>query len=269
MHPDSSSDKSSAPDNNRSMNKVTYLLLESSWHFFNVLLAVDIRSGLLLYIDVATGRVVPLIDEDTPSHGDGKISLSNVDSMLRQSLLSVSLLTSSSSQDGKAKVLLLASSPNSQGRLVLLTSQGLCALENTSGDCLNDFRVACSETVQPMAITAKYNTVITTEYAKKVGEDVNGLKAVVLDIVPSDISHNSEPFEAMLIYPEHSAGISGDAAEGEPLPLIVVPHGGPHATFSSAFMISHAFLATSCCAAVLLVNFRGSTVNSVYIPIHH
>jgi len=45
---------------------------------------------------------------------------------------------------------------------------------------------------------------------------------------------------------------------GRPVPLVIVPHGGPHSNFSSAFSPHYAALA-SFGYAVLLINYRGST----------
>jgi hypothetical protein len=39
----------------------------------------------------------------------------------------------------------------------------------------------------------------------------------------------------------------------------VVPHGGPHSSFTTAFTAPYAFLALHLNAVVLLVNYRGST----------
>ncbi len=62
------------------------------------------------------------------------------------------------------------------------------------------------------------------------------------------------PFEAALLWSEDAAA----SAPAGGLPLVLVPHGGPHAAFSTAFGAHHAFLAASG-VAVLLVNYRGST----------
>ena len=50
-----------------------------------------------------------------------------------------------------------------------------------------------------------------------------------------------------------------DDAGGEKLPLIVVPHGGPHTCMSTSYFPSYAFLCKHGRYAILHVNFRGST----------
>lgn len=66
------------------------------------------------------------------------------------------------------------------------------------------------------------------------------------------LHHDSEgiPFESILLTPT-------DATSS--LPLVLVPHGGPHSCFTTAFVASYVFLAKKLGAAVLFVNYRGST----------
>eukprot|EP01041_Mallomonas_annulata_P010128 gene10128-21122_t len=61
--------------------------------------------------------------------------------------------------------------------------------------------------------------------------------------------------EHILILPPKTTTTTTSA----PLPLIVVPHGGPHSNFVTAFTASNTFLVTALNAAVLFVNYRGST----------
>jgi acylaminoacyl-peptidase len=67
----------------------------------------------------------------------------------------------------------------------------------------------------------------------------------------SDFKTPSNPntFDAFLLYPN---------SQSEDIPLISVPHGGPHMSFNGEFLHSYAFLALQG-FAVLLINFRGST----------
>ena len=61
------------------------------------------------------------------------------------------------------------------------------------------------------------------------------------------------PFEAVLLLPKarHSAPW--------PVPLVVVPHGGPHSAFAGHFHARNALLCGHLRMALLLVNYRGST----------
>jgi acylaminoacyl-peptidase len=59
------------------------------------------------------------------------------------------------------------------------------------------------------------------------------------------------PFEAILITPP--------VVEGKLLPLITVPHGGPHSCMPTSYVPSYAFLAIHLNSAVLHCNYRGST----------
>ena len=67
-------------------------------------------------------------------------------------------------------------------------------------------------------------------------------------------------FEAILLMPPRRS--NGQAAVGShrsSVPLVVVPHGGPHGVMPTAFAPAYAFLCATQGFAVLHVNFRGST----------
>ena len=69
-------------------------------------------------------------------------------------------------------------------------------------------------------------------------------------------SYTDLPFDALLVYPTF-AGTSAEASTSLP-PLHLVPHGGPHASYTSCWSMAVAFLA-ACNFAVVLPNYRGST----------
>ena len=60
------------------------------------------------------------------------------------------------------------------------------------------------------------------------------------------------PFESILLYP------SDVLSNPRSVPIIVVPHGGPHSAVSTSFVLAYAFLCIHLRAAVLHVNYRGS-----------
>ena len=70
------------------------------------------------------------------------------------------------------------------------------------------------------------------------------------------------PFQSILIYPNHlhpTAHASTDSSTASAgVPIIVVPHGGPHSCMTTSYFHAYAFLAYSLGAAVLHVNYRGS-----------
>ena len=77
----------------------------------------------------------------------------------------------------------------------------------------------------------------------------------VIDIKPTftDTSNNS-PFQAILLTPKRPA------ADGRLPPLVTMIHGGPHSNINTSF---DAFMFTylvACGFAVVLPNYRGSTV---------
>ncbi|CAM9383223.1 unnamed protein product [Scytosiphon promiscuus] len=78
--------------------------------------------------------------------------------------------------------------------------------------------------------------------------------------VPNGAADAKEPkqeeqtIEAILLMPPQKSGEPSKA-----VPLVVVPHGGPHGVVPTVFVPSYAFLCATQGFAVLHVNFRGST----------
>jgi len=65
------------------------------------------------------------------------------------------------------------------------------------------------------------------------------------------------PIEGILVLPPEGLG---DQADGSALvPMLVVPHGGPHSCTPTDFIPSYAYLAHQLHCAVLHTNYRGST----------
>ena len=61
---------------------------------------------------------------------------------------------------------------------------------------------------------------------------------------------NGIPYESILMVPTAAAG-----ADATPLPLIVVPHGGPHSVTPTSYIASYAYLCLYLGAAVLQVDY--------------
>jgi len=70
------------------------------------------------------------------------------------------------------------------------------------------------------------------------------------------IGHATEglPFQSILIYPNQQHR----AARAEGVPIVLVPHGGPHSCMSTTYFHAYAYLAYTLGAALLHVNYRGS-----------
>jgi len=63
------------------------------------------------------------------------------------------------------------------------------------------------------------------------------------------------PVQGILLLPRNADGLENQ----EPIPLIVVPHGGPHSCTTTGYTPSYAFLCEHGKYAVLHVNYRGSS----------
>jgi acylaminoacyl-peptidase len=71
-------------------------------------------------------------------------------------------------------------------------------------------------------------------------------------------SHTADnvQFESILIYPNSRHAATGREDRG--VPVVLVPHGGPHSVMTTAYFHAYAFLAHQLGSAVLHVNYRGS-----------
>lgn len=72
-------------------------------------------------------------------------------------------------------------------------------------------------------------------------------------VAPGLAEGQDVPLQATLIFP------ADWTASSPPLPLVLVPHGGPHTVLTNSFLSPYAFLVDSLRCAVLFVNYRGST----------
>ena len=77
---------------------------------------------------------------------------------------------------------------------------------------------------------------------------------LLLTSVSADESGCADIIESILLLPPITS-VS--------IPLVLVPHGGPHSAFNTAFIPQYTYLSMSLGAAVLMVNYRGSTVKGI------
>ena len=76
---------------------------------------------------------------------------------------------------------------------------------------------------------------------------------------------NGIPYESILMSPKRTQNDDSNfESQSSPsvtkkCPLIVVPHGGPHSCMTTSYVASYVFLALHLGAAILHVNYRGST----------
>lgn len=88
---------------------------------------------------------------------------------------------------------------------------------------------------------------------------LEGLTWRVLEVTPKDAD---QPIHAILIHKQQPP----QQAQGQLPPLVVMPHGGPHSAYTTAFSATlYAFMA-SLGYTLLVVNYRGSIVSSAPPP---
>lgn len=153
---------------------------------------------------------------------------------------------------GKGGVYVAASSPNSPGGFAVLSPQtGEAIVGPTVGGAL----------VTP-SVRMKRERVVGLKTA------LGGMRWSVLSIPvegkdSGEVPQQHPPFEAILLMPPPPPQQVGEPAppkgkDGK-VPLVVVPHGGPHGVMPTVFVPAYAFLCATQGVAVLHVNFRGST----------
>ncbi|KAM8830734.1 acylamino-acid-releasing enzyme-like isoform 1-T1 [Synchiropus picturatus] len=147
----------------------------------------------------------------------------------------------------------------STGNVTSLTSESDisdCSLLTIERDLMV---VSCSSPNQPPCLRVGFLPAIDSEEPVEwvTLEDSQSLPDIDWKILtftpPADQDNTQYPgldFEALLIKPK-------DPKEGEKLPLIVIPHGGPHSAFVADWSLSCAVLSMMGFAS-LFVNYRGS-----------
>lgn len=143
------------------------------------------------------------------------------------------------------------SAPNSPARVGLLTL-------HVEGNNVAINNISLGPKPRIFAISNKINL-----FEPIIGDNSLGNAASMLQSLPEMIDYqifahhdeNGIPFESILITP--SMHMKNEASS--PLPVVLVPHGGPHSCFSTAFVASYVYLAIGLKCAVLYVNYRGST----------
>lgn len=114
-------------------------------------------------------------------------------------------------------------------------------------DFLTDIGVS---NVVPSQLLADMSAVSSTSFSSLKTDITMGFRYQLMNIHPEH-GDVKAPVGLVLLLPQD--------ADGEKLPLIVVPHGGPHTCMSTAFVPSYAYLCKHGRYAILHVNFRGST----------
>ena len=118
---------------------------------------------------------------------------------------------------------------------------GVISAENVSN--------AGTEVIKSQVISKLGPIVATCSVGLSKEEECTNFKSTVIRVHPPHGSVRA-PVEGILLLPSREEN-------AEKIPLIIVPHGGPHSCTPTSFIPSYAFLANS--YAILHVNFRGSS----------
>lgn len=203
------------------------LYLTSAWGSRQSVVKVDAESG-------KTERVVGA----TAASGQNPATGERDDS-------SASVLTV-----GEGGVYVSGSSPNSPGGIAVLPFEGRKAILGPAvggASITPSVRVSRSRLVELEQAIAGIEWRVASVPVRN-GEGADGAQ------------QGAKDFEAILLMPPRQS--NEPARKGNhrsSVPLVVVPHGGPHGVMPTAFVPAYAFLCATQGFAVLHVNFRGST----------
>lgn len=252
-----------------------HLLLETNWRAVSVILVVDIDSCELRVISMSDGSLhlspvfyssytvknqVKHLGEKSTGHVDYATPVgvgSGQQCWQGPTPFSLSLLCACGGKEGG--IVLLASNTSTQPRLGFIAAEEILPLLSQSkmsgimsmipfasqgrklSSCFSDaFPIMSIAPTRPCS----------ADYMSQIEVALSQMQSFVLQCRASDDS--SVLIESILLLPSKDF-------PGEGIPLLVVPHGGPHSQFTTAFIAQYAYLSLTLNVAVLMVNYRGST----------
>lgn len=208
-----------------------YIFLTSAWGSRQSVVRVDAATGSVVRVVGATAA-----SKQDPSTGEPDDA-------------SAAVLTV-----GDGGVYVVGSSPNSPGGFAVLPAAGVGGVEKAVlGPAIGGASVTPS---------VRLSRIRSAELRQTLGDVRWRVVPVPVHATDGDdggdrtAASSQTEFEAILLMPPLSKGGSESRSS---VPLVVVPHGGPHSVMPTAFVPSYAFLSATQGFAVLHVNFRGST----------
>jgi acylaminoacyl-peptidase len=140
---------------------------------------------------------------------------------------------------GSFGLLVTSSSPN--------TPDGFAILSHDS-----ESEVLVGPRLGPAVISS--GALVSADHLNVASRSVEAIKWRIMHVFPPAAAAGAEgappaPFECIVMMPP----------EGARVPLVVVPHGGPHSCVPTIFVPSYAYLCADRGYAVMHVNYRGST----------
>lgn len=229
------------------------IMVESQWRSYAVVLCVNLTSGdirALTFDDKSSSFLIsqpfktdrvnseksPLTAEQLaipPEISHSWLSVCPFSMTLIDCFISTNL----------ARAVLAVSSPTQPPRLAVFTQE----------DYINGTADAMSEPAQIATVmSAELGTIAVcrTGVVSQPPKEAGLMQSYILHTHLVHPSYTTT-LESILLLPPPSAS---------PAPLLVSPHGGPHSAFSTTYVAQHNYLCASGGFAILMVNYRGSTV---------
>lgn len=235
----------------RSFLSDSLILVETQWRSYAVILCIDISSGdirVLTFDDSSASLKIsmPFTTLGSSSAPAQEVPLGDIvicNSWLTACPFSLSLVDSDISS---GRAVFTVSSPTSAPRLALLTREDL-VVAGSSGSSNGNVKTCMSDFFGNIAVVKREaGCAISSTVASSDGP----IRSFILHSRLVHASYSTTIESILLLPPSTSA----------PHPLLVSPHGGPHSAFSTAYVAQYNYLCAIGGFAILMVNYRGSTV---------
>lgn len=253
----------------------SWLLITSTWRSRDVLLLIDISTGSVHRIDLAGEHPlssVSLLDV-SESNSRALISVSTVNQVEKVLMLNFDLSIFQKGQlpselKFRPKGQFLNENRIYFGDFVAVTSPSLEALSDDTRSRLSHikFEIVPIQALISSSSSSSSSSSNATSISDLISQHPqlsswNLLKHERWTHSSFNLNpdvHSAENFEAIVVSPPSDVTHVWASSEKPKSPVILFPHGGPHGTFTSAFVLSVAYFAI-CGFTIILVNYRGST----------
>lgn len=191
---------------------------------------------------------------------------------------SITLLDISSTTDN---IVLQASDPTTPPKLIVIQKSDLLQLlvnrenEMSTGECivptivspvLPTIAVSTLPIQHQSAVSQATSNFICSQAAScssklmQIRLDSNNIGECILILPFPSPSPSLASSSTPAVHSNESSDTSTPPPPQRP-PMIVIPHGGPHSSFTTAYLAPYEYLSATCKVALLLVNYRGSIVS--------
>lgn len=229
------------------------ILVESQWRSYAVVLCVDITTGdirVMTFDDTSSSLKLsqPFNTAPTSSSPPSRFAVEDKtnpvisNSWLSACPFSLSLVDASITP---SRAVVIVSSPTTAPRLASFSTASYVNGASAASQTPAPIKTIMSGFFGDMAVAR------STERGNVTPEPRPQLRSYILHTHLEHASY-STTIESVLLLPAHSS---------TPPPVLISPHGGPHSAFTTGYVAQYNYLCGDGEFAILMVNYRGSTVS--------